>query len=161
MAILRALTDKGWDVQSRAVETAARSMGVRLQHVEAKGADELDDAFAAMSRERTQALLVAGTSTFLVHRARLAELALRYRLPTMFNFREMVEAGGMMAYAVNMAAFVPRAAAYVDKILRGAKPADLPVEQPSKFELVINLKTAKALGITIPQSLLLRAETIG
>jgi putative ABC transport system substrate-binding protein len=161
IAILRALTDKGWDVQSRAVETAARSMGVRLQHVETKGAEELDDAFAAMSRERTQALLVAGTSTFLVHRARLAELALKYRLPTMFNFREMVEAGGMMAYAVNMAGFVPRAAAYVDKILRGAKPADLPIEQPSKFELVINLKTAKALGITLPQSLLLRAETIG
>src|SRR5215470_1755147 len=85
MAILRALTDKGWDVQSRAVETAARSMGVRLQHVEAKGAEEFDDAFAAMSRERTQALLVAGTSTFLVHRTRLAELALKYRLPTMWT----------------------------------------------------------------------------
>src|SRR5262249_49463807 len=131
IAILRNLTDKGWNVQNTAVETAARSMGVRLQNVETKDAEELDNAFAAMSRERAQALLVAASSTFLVHRARLAELALKNRLPTMFNFREMVEAGGMMAYAVNMAGFVPRAAVYVDKIFKGAKPADLPVEQPT------------------------------
>ena len=161
IAVLRNLTDKGWDVQDRALENAGRSMGVRLQHLLASGPEELDSAFAAMAREQAQALLVAGSSTFLVHRARLAALALKGRLPTMFNFREMVEAGGLMAYAVNMADFTPRAAAYVDKILRGANPADLPVEQPTKFELVINLKTAKALGLTIPQPLLLSAETIG
>jgi len=161
IAVLRNLSDKGWDVQNRALETAARSMGVNLQHVVASGAGELDGAFAAMARERAQALLVAGSSTFLAHRAKLAELALKAQLPTMLNFREMVEAGGLMAYAVNMSDFIPRAAVYVDKILKGANPAELPVEQPTKFELVINLKTAKALGLTIPQSLLLRAETIG
>ena len=113
-----------------------------------------------MARERAEALLVTGTSTFLAHRSRLAELAVKGRLPTMYSFRENVEAGGLMAYAVNMADFVGRAAVYVDKILRGAKTADLPIEQPTRFELVINLKTAKALHITIPQSLLLQAEVI-
>ena len=161
IAVLRNLTDKGWEVQNRMFESAARSMSVQLQHVVAKGPEDFDSAFAAMANERAQALLVAGSSTYLVHRARLAELALKARLPTMYNFREMVEAGGLMAYAVNMTEFIPRAAVYVDKIFRGANPAELPVEQPTKFELVINLKTAKALGLTLPQSLLLQAETIG
>ena len=113
-----------------------------------------------MARERAEALVVSASSTFLAHRSLLAELALRGRLPTMMSFREMVEAGGLMAYAVNMADFVGRSAVYVDKILRGAKPADLPVEQPTRFELVISLKTAKALGVELPQSLLLRADQI-
>jgi putative ABC transport system substrate-binding protein len=139
------------------VEAAARSLRIRLQHVEARGAEGLDGAFAAMAQERAEALLVTGTSTFLAHRARLAELAMKGRLPTMFSFRENVEAGGLMAYGINMADFVGNAAIYVDKILKGAKPSDLPVEQPTKFQLMINLKTAKALGLTIPQQLLLRA----
>src|SRR5438105_5887750 len=147
-------------LQMKEVEATARSLRIPLQHVEAKGPEDFDSAFAAMARERADALLVGGTSTFLAHRAKLAELALKGRLPTMYSFRENVEAGGLMAYAVNMADFVGRAAVYVDKILRGAKPADLPVEQPTKFELVINLKTAKALGLTIPQSLLLRADEV-
>jgi putative ABC transport system substrate-binding protein len=113
-----------------------------------------------MARERADALLVSASSTFLAQRTTLAQLALKARLPTMLSFRESVEAGGLMAYAVNMADFVGRAAVYVDKILRGAKPADLPVEQPTKFELVINLKTAKALGLTIPQSVLARADDV-
>ena len=113
-----------------------------------------------MARERADALLINASSTFLAHRAALAELAVKGRLPTMFSFRESVEAGGLMAYAVNMADFVGRAAAYVDQILKGAKPADLPIEQPTKFELVINMKTAKALGLTIPQSVLRRADGI-
>jgi putative ABC transport system substrate-binding protein len=144
----------------REVEATARSLRIRLQHVEAKGPEEFESAFAAMARERADALLVGGTSTFLAHRTRLAELAVKGRLPTMYSFRESVEAGGLMAYAVNMADFVGRAAVYVDKILKGAKPADLPVEQPTKFELVINLKTAKALGLTIPQSVLARADEV-
>src|SRR5438552_18628507 len=102
-------------------------------------------------------LLVTGSSTFLAHRARLAELAMKGRLPTMLSFREGVEAGGLMAYAVNMADFVGRAAVYVDKIRKGANTADLPVDQPSTLGLVINLKTANAFGVTIPQSLLVRA----
>jgi putative ABC transport system substrate-binding protein len=133
---------------------------MRLQHVEARGPEEFDSAFAAMARERAEALLVTGTSTFLAHRTRLAELAVKGRLPTMCSFRENVEAGGLMAYAVNMADFVGRSAVYVDKILKGAKPADLPVEQPTRFELVINLKTAKAIGLTVPGSVLARADTV-
>lgn len=122
--------------------------------------EDIEIAFAAMARERADALLVTRSSTFLVHRARIAELAVKGRLPTMYNHRESVEAGGLMAYAVNMTDFIGRAAVYVDKILKGAKPSDLPVEQPTKFELVINMKTAKAIGLTIPQPFLLRADRV-
>ncbi len=160
VAILSNPADQSFALQMRELEAAARSLHIRLQHVEARGPEDFDSAFAAMARERAEALLVTGTSTFLAHRSRLAELAVKGRLPTMYSFRENVEAGGLMAYAVNMADFVGRAAVYVDKILKGAKPADLPVEQPTKFELVINLKTAKALSLTIPQSLLLRADEV-
>ena len=160
VAILSNPADPSFALQVREVEAAARTLHMRLQHVEARGPEQFDSAFAAMARERADALLVNGTSTFLAHRVRLAELAVKNRLPTMYSFRESVEAGGLMAYAVNMAAFVERAAVYVDKFLKGAKPADLPVEQPTKFELVINLKTAKTLGLTIPPSLLLRADRI-
>ena len=142
------------------VEAAARSLGIRPQRVEARGPEEFDGAFAAMARERAEALLIAVGSAFLVHRTKLAELAVKSKLPTMWSYRESVEAGGLMAYAVNMADFVGRAAEYVDKILKGAKPADLPVERPTKFELIINLKTAKTLVLTIPQSLLLRADEV-
>jgi len=160
VAILSNPADPSFALQVREVEAAARTLHMRLQHVEARGPEQFDSAFAAMARERADALLVNGTSTFLAHRVRLAELAVKNRLPTMYSFRESVEAGGLMAYAVNMAAFVERAAVYVDKILKGAKPADLPVEQPTKFELVVNLKTAKALGLTIPRSLLARADEV-
>ena len=160
VAVLSNPADASFALQVREVEATARSLGIRLQHVEARGPEEFESAFAAMARERADALLVNGTSTFLAHRVRLAELAVKGRLPTMHSFRESVEAGGLMAYAVNMADFVGRAAVYVDKILKGAKPADLPVEQPTKFELVINLKAAKALGISVPQSLLLRADEV-
>src|ERR1700680_2281711 len=160
VAILSNPADPSFATQVREVEATARSLRIRLQHVEARGPEEFESAFAAMARERAEALLVTGSSTFLAHRARLAELAIKGRLPTMLSFRESVEAGGLMAYAVNMADFVGRAAVYVDKILKGAKPADLPVEQPTKFELLIDLKTAKALGLTIPQSLLLRADEV-
>ena len=160
VAVLSNPADPSFALQVRQVEATARSLGIRLQHVEARGPEEFDSAFAAMARERADALLVTGTSTFLAHRVRLAELAVKGRLPTMHSFRESVEAGGLMAYAVNMADFVGRSAAYVDKILKGAKPADLPIEQPTKFELIINLKAAKALGITVPQALVLRADEV-
>jgi putative ABC transport system substrate-binding protein len=160
VALLWNPADPSFATQKREVEAAARSLHIRLQHVEARGPDEFDSAFAAMARERAHALLVGGTSTFLAHRTRIAELAVKGRLPTMCNFREIVEAGGLMAYTINMADFVGHAAVYVDKILKGAKPADLPVEQPTKFELTINLKTAKALGLTIPQSVLARADAV-
>ena len=160
VATLSNPADPALAIQLREVEAAAQSLGIRLQHVEARGPEEFDSAFAAMARERAEALFVGREATFSVHRARVAELAVKGRLPTMCSFRESVEAGGLMAYAVNQADFIGRSATYVDKILKGAKPADLPVEQPTKFELVINLKTAKALGLTIPQSLLLRADEV-
>ena len=160
VAILSNPADPASELQMGAVDAAARSLGLRLQHVQARGPEDFERAFAAMARERAQALLVARDSTFLVHRARIAELALKGRLPTMYSFRESVEAGGLMAYAVNMGDFIGRAAVYVDKILKGAKPDDLAIEQPTRFELVIDLKSAKALGITVPQSLLLRADEV-
>jgi putative tryptophan/tyrosine transport system substrate-binding protein len=160
VALLSNPEDPSFATQIREVEATARSLRIRLQHVEARGPEEFESAFAAMARERADALLVNGTSTFLAHRTRLAELAVKGRLPTMYSFRESVEAGGLMAYAVNMSDFIGRAAVYVDKILKGAKPADLPVEQPTKFELIINQNTAKALGLTIPQVVLARADEV-
>ncbi|HET9045515.1 MAG TPA: ABC transporter substrate binding protein, partial [Casimicrobiaceae bacterium] len=107
-----------------------------------------------------EALVFGGSSTYTAHRAAIAELALKGRLPTMGAYREMVEAGTMMSYGIRMTDFIGRAAVYVDRILKGARPADLPVEQPTRFELVVNLKTAKAIGLTIPQGLLQRADEL-
>ena len=160
MAILWNPADVATPLQLREVEGAARSLGIRLQRAEARGPEEFDAAFAAMARERAEALIVANSATFLIHATRLAELALKGRLPTMFSYRENVEAGGLMAYAINMSDFIGRAAAYVDKILKGAKPGELPVEQPTKFEFMINLKTVKVLGLTIPQQVLVRADAV-
>ncbi len=133
---------------------------MQLQPLEARGLGEFDGAFAAMARERAGALLVVADSMFSRHRARLADLAIKNRLPTMYGNREEAEAGGLMSCGANFASQFRQAAVYADKILKGAKPADLPVEQPTKFELVINLKTAKALGLTIPHSLLARADEV-
>jgi putative ABC transport system substrate-binding protein len=142
------------------VEVAARALGVRLQFVEARGPADFDRAFSDMTRARAGALTLLGSAMFANERRRLVDLAAKNRLPGVYGFREYVDAGGLMAYGPNVADLFQRAATYADKILKGAKPADLPVEQPTKFELVINMKTAKALGLTIPQSLLLRADQI-
>jgi len=142
------------------VKAAARSLGMQLQLLEAREPDQLESAFAAMAKARVEALLVVTDSMFISQRARLVDLADKNRMPTMFGVREFVDAGGLMSYGVSVSDLMRRAAAYVDKILKGAKPADLPVEQPTKFELVINLKTAKALGLTIPQTLLQRADQV-
>ena len=144
----------------REAEVAARALGVRLQFVEARGPADIDRAFSEMTRARTGALTVVSTPMFASERRRLVDLAAKNRLPTMFSFRMYVDAGGLMSYGPSLPDMFRRAATYVDKILRGTKPGDLPVEQPTKFELVINLKTAKALGLTIPQSLLVRADAI-
>jgi putative ABC transport system substrate-binding protein len=141
-------------------EVAARALGVRPQLVEARGPEDFDRAFSDMTRARADAVIVQATNVFFIERRRLVDLAAKNRLPTMYIAREFVDAGGLMSYGPNVADLFRRAATYVDKILKGAKPGDLPVEQPTKFELVINLKTAKALGLTIPQSLLLRADEI-
>ena len=142
------------------VKAAAQSLGVQLQLLPARGPDDFDGAFAAMAKERAEALLVVADALFVVHRARLADLAARNRLPSMHGLRENVEAGGLMSYGPNIAASWRRAAVFVDKILKGAKPGDLPVEQPTKFELVVNLRTAKALGLTIPPAVLARADEV-
>jgi len=144
----------------RNAKLAAGSLGVQLKIVEAGAPMELERAFSTMAGERMSALLVLGDGMFYVNRTRIADLALRNRLPSMFGSGDLSRAGGLMAYAPRSVDNYRRAATYVDKILKGAKPADLPVEQPTKFELVINLKTAKALGLTIPPSVLLRADEV-
>jgi len=144
----------------KALEEAARTLQVQIQPVEARSAAELEEAFAAMAGAHAQAVVVLGFGPYIAARQRLAEVALRYRLPTVFPLRDHVEAGGLMSYATNFDNLFRRAAIYVDKILRGTNPADLPVEQPTKFDLVINLKTAEALGITLPPMLLFQADEV-
>jgi len=144
----------------KAAEVAARALGVRLQVVEARGPADFDRAFSDMTRARARALVVFGGPMFLNERRPLVDLAAKNRLPVVYSQREFVDAGGLLAYGPNIADMFRRAATYVDKILKGAKPGDLPVEQPTKFELLINLKTARALGLTIPPSLLLRADEV-
>jgi len=144
----------------KAVEAAGRALGLRLQPLAVRSVTEFDSAFSAIVQERAGAVLVLSTPLFMGGAKRLAELALSHKLPTMFGPREHVEAGGLMSYSPDRADLYRRAAIYVDKILKGANPADLPVQQATNFELVINLKTAKALGLTIPQPMLQRADQI-
>jgi putative ABC transport system substrate-binding protein len=144
----------------KAADVAARTLGLRLQFVEARGPADFDRAFSEMTRARAGALTVLPSPMFLSERRRLADLAAKNRLPAVYPSRESVDAGGLMSYGPDLADLFRRAATYVDKILKGAKPGDLPVEQPTKFELVINLKTAKALGLIIPPSLLQRADEV-
>jgi putative ABC transport system substrate-binding protein len=160
VAILWNPANPGNALAVRNVRAAAGSLGLQLQFREARGPDQFDDAFAAMAKEHAEALLVVPDSIFNLHRARLADLAAKNWLPSMHGIREYVEAGSLMSYGPSLSAIYRRAAFFVDKILKGTKPADLPVEQPTKFELVINLKTAKALGLTIPPSVLARADEL-
>ena len=141
-------------------EAAARSRGWKLLSLELRDVGEIEAAIKAASAARASALLVLGGGVFFAHARRIADLAASHRLPTMFGLRPLAEAGGLMSHGADLNDIWRRAATYVDKILKGAKPGDLPVEQPTKFELIINLKTAKALGITIPKSLLLRADEV-
>ena len=145
----------------RAAEAAGEKLGVQVKGVSVLAAADYAGAFAAMARDRVDAVLVHGSALTARHnRPLLAELALKYRLPSMFQVRANVQAGGLMCYTPDHLDLTRRSAVYIDKILKGAKPADLPVEQASKYELVINLKTAKALGLTIPPLLLLRADQL-
>jgi len=144
----------------KGVKASAESLGLSVQIVEVRVSDEFETAFDTMVKARAQAVLVIPDSLFGLNAEKLAPVVAKSRLPSMFGTRSNVEAGGLMSYGPNLANLNRQAAIYVDKILKGAKPAELPVEQPTKFELVINLKTAKALGLTIPQSLLLRADEV-
>jgi putative ABC transport system substrate-binding protein len=142
------------------MDVAARASGVQLKHIEAQGPGDFALAFGVMAREKIGGLILVPSAMFLDERKRIVDLAAKNRLPAMFFFREFTDAGGLMSYGPNFPELGRRAATYVDRILRGAKASDLPVQQPTKFELVINLKTAKALGLTIPPSLLLRADQV-
>jgi putative ABC transport system substrate-binding protein len=147
----------GFDSPQQAV--AAQRLNVELYPVDVRTIDELEGAFAAMVRNRVGAFVIRG-SLFYVRRQRVADLALKHRLPAIHGLREYAEAGLLMTYGANLPDLYRRAASYVDRIIKGAKPSDLPVEQPAKVDLVINLRTAKSLGLTVPQSLLLRADEV-
>jgi len=142
------------------LRVAAQVLGVQFQSLELRGPDDLDAAFSAITRERATAIVTIQDGFTITHRDRIIRVVAKSQLPAIYETRDWADAGGPMAYGASDAELYRRAASFVDKILKGAKPADLPVEQPTKFELVINLKTAKALGLTIPQSLLLRADQV-
>jgi putative tryptophan/tyrosine transport system substrate-binding protein len=161
VAVLANPADPTYEARMHNLRMAAQALGLHLHVLEVRRADELDIAFAAMTRERADALFVLADVALMnpLH-GRIAVLAAQSRLPAMYGARAYVEAGGLMAYGPSLPDLWRRAASYVDKLLKGAKPAELPVEQPTKFELIINLKTAKALGMTIPPSLLLLADEV-
>ena len=163
VAVLRQPTALGEDTAKdmlKAADVAARALGVQPQFIEARGPDEFARAFSDMTSARAGALVVLPSARFLREHRRLVDLAAKNRLPAVYTSREFVDAGGLMSYGANQPDLFRRAATYVDKILKGAKPGDLPVEQPTKFEIVINLKTARTLGLTIPPSVLSRADQI-
>jgi ABC-type uncharacterized transport system substrate-binding protein len=160
VAVIETSSDKGNARELRATELAAASLGLRLQYLDVLDPRDMETALQAARQGQADAVLTQSSPVVLRHPAQYASLAAKSRLPVMLPSRELVEAGGLMSYGASVPDLFRRAATYVDKILKGAKPADLPIEQPTKFELVINLKTAKALGLTIPQSLLLRADEV-
>jgi putative ABC transport system substrate-binding protein len=144
----------------KSAQGAPRSLGVELRRVEVRRPEDLDPAFAAMARDQIGAALVLSDPMTSFHRFKMADLAATRRLPTMYGVRAYVDAGGLMSYWAHQGDLYRRVVSYVDRIFKGAKPAELPVEQPTRLELVINLKTAKAIGITIPPALLLRADDV-
>jgi putative ABC transport system substrate-binding protein len=143
-----------------ALKAAAPSLAIKLSFVGVQKSEEFDAVFAALGRGHTQALCLLGSPLFFSHQTALAKLAARARLPAVFEERKFAEEGGLMSYGASYADLFRRSAGYIDRILKGAKPSDLPIEQPIKFEFVVNLKTAKALGLTIPESILLRADEV-
>ncbi len=149
-----------WSSDWVEVRAAAQALGMTLQSVEIRGLEDFDTAFSAMTRERAEALIAFSDPLIVFHGRRIADRAAKSRLPAVYASGEVVDAGGLMSYGPSISDLFRRAAVYVGKILKGTKAADLPMEQPTKFELVINLKTAKALGLTIPQSLLIRADQV-
>jgi len=160
VAVLINPAHRGHPARLKIIQAAALKTGMQVLPVDAPTPDGIGRGFASMSRERAQAVIILGDSFFDQQERQITALALKHRLPSIFVVRDFAEAGGLMSYGQNQADNFRRAATYVDKILKGAKPGDLPIEQPTKFELVINMKTARALGITIPQSILVRADKV-
>jgi putative ABC transport system substrate-binding protein len=160
VAVLRNPAGPGAATHRREVEEAARALELEIQLLDVRGPGDWSGAFATMAKGRSQALTMLLDAMFARDRKPIADLAVKNRLPTVYARREFVEAGGLMSYGTDRGGAYRRQAAYVDRILRGAKPADLPVEQPTKFELVVNLRTARALGLTIPPAVLARADEV-
>jgi len=160
VALLHNPANPGNAPQVRHAQNAARALGVRLQLLGARGSSEIDSAFAAMTNEQAGAVIVLVDAMLQDNRTRITDLAARNRLPAVYGLSEYAEAGGLSAYGPNRLDMFRHAATYVDKILKGVKPGDLPVERPNRFELIINLKTAKALRLTIPRALLQRADQV-
>jgi len=160
IAVLRNLVNPVSASMLKETQAAAQALGVHLQVFEVRDPNEFESAFAGLTRERAGALVVLGDPVFLSYRTRLGQLAAKHKIPAIYWDSQFAEAQGLMSYGVSIAELFRRAATYVDKILKGAKPADLPVEQPKKFELVINLRTAKQIGLTIPPNVLVRADRV-
>jgi putative ABC transport system substrate-binding protein len=160
VSVLGSSTQPGNAEALRELERTAGTFGVRLQYLDALSSQDIETAFRAGSKGRAEAILVLGSPVLNSHRTQIADLAAKSRLLVIYDRLEYVEAGGLMSYATSITALDRRAATYVDKILKGAKPADLPVEQPKTFELVINLKAAKQIGLTIPPNVLVRADKV-
>ena len=160
VAVLASRDQKSNVALLKEMDVAAQALGLRLQILELQGPKDIEAAFRAASKERAEAILAGAPAVLLTQRTQVAELAVKNRLPVMYPREEFVEAGGLMLYAPSISDLSRRAAVYVDKILKGAKPADLPVEQPTKFEFVINLKAAKQIGLTIPPNVLVRADKV-
>ena len=148
----------GADTYRQAIESVAMRLGVALRPIEVRGRDELERAFATMVQERADALIVAQDPVLFLARDQVTRQAAAHRLPAMYGNREYVDVGGLMSYGPNIVDQWRRAASYVDRILKGARPSELPIEQPTRFDLIINLRTSKALGLTIPPSLLVKAD---
>jgi putative ABC transport system substrate-binding protein len=160
VAVLWNAAFPGKDLEWQDTQSAARKLGVTLSSVEVRGPDDFDGALAVLAKERPDALIVFSDPLANEHSTQIADFATQNRLPTLAETKVFAEAGGLMTYGASVPALLRRAAYYVDRILKGAKPADLPVEQPTKFELVLNLKTAQALGLTIPPTLLFQADEV-
>jgi putative ABC transport system substrate-binding protein len=160
VAVLWDPNDPGSLAQFRETEAATRALRVQLQSLEVRGPDDFENAFRAAGKGGTEALIIVSGGLFNTHRARMVNLEVKTRLPVMHTDPRWVSAGGLMSYSANVLELFRGAATYVDKILKGAKPADLPVEQPTKFEFIINLKTAKQIGLTIPPNVLARADKV-
>jgi len=160
VAILKNPSNPGQDTMLKNIQPAAQKFGVKILPVEARTPQDIEQAFSTMAREKSGAVIVLQNPLFQQQKSQIVKLAAEHRLPTTTMYREYVEAGGLMSYGANLKSIYRRAASYVDKVLKGAKPGDIPVEQPTLFELVINVKTAKALGLKIPNSILVRADKV-
>ena len=160
VAVLWNAADRAMNLRYREIEAAAKAMQIAIRSIEVRDPEDFDAAFEVMRGEHPDAMFMVSDALTGLNRKRIIEFAVQTRLPAVYEYRELVDDGGLMAYGPNLRDMFARAAYYIDKILKGARPSDLPVEQPTKFELVINLKTAKALGVTVPPALLARADEV-